>query len=96
MSVSTGNTKSILIDGVLYAPMGAGESQSPSDVSVSTEAQPLLLTIARAAKALGVSVSTLQALYLSGEIESVTFGRARRIVYASLARWVDEHKRGAA
>ena len=64
---------------------------------VVIEARPLLLTTKEAMKVMGVGLSTIQQLYMSGEIESVLFGRSRRIVYASLEEWVERNKvRGAA
>ncbi len=86
MSAGTGSTPPVLVvNGVTYAPLRPPEERP---VSAEGEARrPLLLTIPEAARVLGVGISTLQKLYLSGEVESVTFGRARRIVYASLKRW---------
>lgn len=49
----------------------------------------LLLTVSEAASCLGIGRSTLYELVASGEIESVTIGRSRRVPVASLAVYVD-------
>lgn len=48
----------------------------------------LLVTIAEAAAALGISRSALYELVLAGEIPSVKIGRARRIPVKSLEEFV--------
>ncbi|WP_433302270.1 excisionase family DNA-binding protein [Actinoplanes sp. CA-030573] len=46
---------------------------------MATDATPLVLTIEQAAHRLGIGRTLMYALVTSGEIESVTIGRLRRI-----------------
>ena len=48
----------------------------------------LLLTPAEAAQALSIDRSTLYAYLMSGEIASITIGRARRIPVSALEQWI--------
>ena len=50
--------------------------------------EPLLLTPAQAAKALGISRTSLYPLLLDGTITSVKIGRSRRIPRAALEEYV--------
>ncbi|PZE73448.1 transcriptional regulator [Curtobacterium sp. MCBD17_019] len=51
--------------------------------------EPLLLTPAEAAKALGIGRSTLYALLADGTLPSVKIGAARRVRSSDLRRYVD-------
>ncbi len=48
----------------------------------------LLLTPQEAADALGIHRATLYELLMSGEIASISIGRARRIAVATLEAWI--------
>jgi excisionase family DNA binding protein len=54
-----------------------------------SDATPLVLTIEQAAKRLGIGRTLAYALVSSGEIESVTIGRLRRIPAECLTEYVD-------
>lgn len=49
-----------------------------------------LLTVKECCERLHVSVPTLYALINSGELRSITIGRARRIPVSALTRYIDE------
>ena len=49
----------------------------------------LLLTVSEAASCLGIGRSTLYELVASGEIESVTIGRSRRVPAEALGAYVE-------
>ena len=53
------------------------------------DATPLVLTIEQAAKRLGIGRTLMYALVSSGEIESVTIGRLRRIPVECLTEYVN-------
>jgi excisionase family DNA binding protein len=53
------------------------------------DATPLVLTIEQAAKRLGIGRTLAYALVSSGEIESVTIGRLRRIPAECLTEYVN-------
>ena len=53
------------------------------------DANPLLLTVKMAAARLSVAESTLYLLVTSGELESITIGRARRIPMDALTAYID-------
>jgi len=55
----------------------------------------LLLTPAEVSAATSLGPTTIKALMVSGEIESITIGTARRIPAAALEKWI-ERKRVAA
>ncbi|WP_030438167.1 helix-turn-helix domain-containing protein [Actinoplanes subtropicus] len=55
---------------------------------MATDATPLVLTIEQAAQRLGIGRTLMYALVSSGEIESVTIGRLRRIPADCLAEYV--------
>jgi excisionase family DNA binding protein len=50
----------------------------------------LLVTVPEAAELLSLGQTEVYALVQRGELASVKIGRARRIVYESLAEWVRE------
>ena len=52
------------------------------------DANPLLLTPKAAAKRLSLAESTLYQLLTSGQLESITIGRARRIPMDALTAYV--------
>ena len=54
-----------------------------------TDATPLVLTIEEAAHRLGIGRTLMYALVTSGEIESVTIGRLRRIPADCLTEYVN-------
>jgi excisionase family DNA binding protein len=54
-----------------------------------SDATPLVLTIEQAAKRLGIGRTLMYALVSSGEIESVTIGRLRRIPVECLTEYVN-------
>jgi len=56
---------------------------------MATDATPLVLTIEQAAKRLGIGRTLMYALVTSGEIESVTIGRLRRIPVECLSEYVN-------
>ncbi|OJF09780.1 helix-turn-helix domain-containing protein [Couchioplanes caeruleus] len=56
---------------------------------MATDATPLVLTIEQAAQRLGIGRTLMYALVSSGEIESVTIGRLRRIPAQCLTEYVD-------
>jgi excisionase family DNA binding protein len=55
----------------------------------TSDATPLVLTIEQAAKRLGIGRTLAYALVSSGEIESVTIGRLRRIPAECLTEYID-------
>jgi excisionase family DNA binding protein len=55
----------------------------------TSDATPLVLTIEQAAKRLGIGRTLAYALVSSGEIESVTIGRLRRIPAECLTEYVN-------
>jgi excisionase family DNA binding protein len=57
------------------------DQQNPATV-------PLVLTIEQAAERLGIGRSLMYALVMSGEVESVTIGRLRRIPTDALTAYV--------
>ncbi|MGV9805555.1 helix-turn-helix domain-containing protein [Micromonospora chersina] len=57
---------------------------------------PLLYKTTEAAMRLGCGKTTLYQLIMSGELESVTVGRARRIPAAALEAYVERLRRAAA
>jgi excisionase family DNA binding protein len=61
-----------------------------------TPAIKLLLTPAEAAKALAIDRSTLYCYLMSGEIDSFTIGRARRIPVRILEEWIARQLGGGA
>lgn len=54
-----------------------------------TEPTPLVLTIEQAAQRLGIGRTLMYALVTSGEIESVTIGRLRRIPADCITEYVN-------
>ncbi len=56
---------------------------------MTTEPTPLVLTIEQAAKRLGIGRTLMYALVTSGEVESVTIGRLRRIPARCLTEYVN-------
>jgi excisionase family DNA binding protein len=56
---------------------------------MATDATPLVLTIEQAAKRLGIGRTLMYALVTSGEIESVTIGRLRRIPAECITEYVN-------
>ncbi|MCO8274774.1 helix-turn-helix domain-containing protein [Actinoplanes sp. TRM 88003] len=56
---------------------------------MATDPTPLVLTIEQAAQRLGIGRTLMYALVTSGEIESVTIGRLRRIPCDCLTAYVN-------
>ncbi|GAB1695049.1 helix-turn-helix domain-containing protein [Krasilnikovia sp. M28-CT-15] len=56
---------------------------------MATDATPLVLTIEQAARRLGIGRTLMYALVTSGEIESVTIGRLRRIPADCITEYVN-------
>ena len=56
---------------------------------MTTDPIPLVLTIEQAALRLGIGRTLMYALVTSGEIESVTIGRLRRIPSDCITEYVD-------
>lgn len=56
---------------------------------MATHATPLVLTIEQAAQRLGIGRTLMYALVSSGEVESVTIGRLRRIPADCIAEYVN-------
>ena len=56
---------------------------------MAPDATPLVLTIEQAAQRLGIGRTLMYALVTSGEIESVTIGRLRRIPADCITEYVD-------
>jgi excisionase family DNA binding protein len=56
---------------------------------MATDATPLVLTIEQAAKRLCIGRTLMYALVTSGEIESVTIGRLRRIPAECITEYVE-------
>jgi excisionase family DNA binding protein len=54
---------------------------------------PLVLTIEQAAERLGIGRSLMYALVSSGEVESVTIGRLRRILTDALVEYIARLRR---
>ena len=51
--------------------------------------EPLLLTVERAAELLSISRAALYPMVISGEIESITIGRSRRITRDAVLRFIE-------
>ena len=79
-----------------------GTSPSPSTAAAAGPAQPatsarptsepLLLTVAQAAQRLGISRSLLYELLATGDIESITIGRLRRIPADALTTYIQTQR----
>ena len=71
--------------------MTATEHRSPRRTNEEDDepAVRLLLTVEQAASRLNVGRSTAYALVLSGQLESVTVGRLRRVPADAVAAFVD-------
>ncbi len=67
----------------------AATSTRHGETAMSTDATPLVLTIEQAAHRLGIGRTLMYALVSSGEIESVTIGRLRRIPADCLSDYVN-------
>jgi excisionase family DNA binding protein len=52
--------------------------------------KPLLVTIAQAARILSLHKNTVQTMCYTGEIRSIKIGKARRVIYQDLIRWIEE------
>jgi len=66
-------------------------------MATSGEGQSLLLlTVPEAARRLSLARSTLYALVLGGEIESIKIGRCRRIPLDALTDWIERKRCEAA
>lgn len=61
--------------------------------SMSTDATPLVLTIEQAARRLGIGRTLMYALVTSGQIESVTIGRLRRVPADCLTDYINRLRR---
>lgn len=53
--------------------------------------EPLLLTVERAAELLSISRAALYPRVISGEIESITIGRSRRITRDAVMCFIEGH-----
>lgn len=60
-----------------------------TSTSITGPTDRLLLTVSEAASLLGIGRSTLYELVASGEVESVTIGRSRRVPTEALATYVE-------
>ncbi len=60
---------------------------------MATDAIPLVLTIEQAAERLGIGRTLMYALVTSGEVESVTIGRLRRIPAECITEYVNRLRR---
>lgn len=67
--------------------MAADLSGEAAEIS-STQPTRLVLTIEQAARRLGIGRTLMYSLVTSGEVESVTIGRLRRIPVECLAEYV--------
>ena len=61
-------------------------TQPPADLS-----QPLLLRVEEAAHLLGLGRSKVYAMIALNQLPFVQMGTVRRISYAALLRWIEEH-----
>lgn len=59
---------------------------------MATEATPFVLTVEQAAKRLGIGRTLMYALVTSGEIESVTIGRLRRIPAECVTEYINRRR----
>jgi excisionase family DNA binding protein len=64
------------------------ESEENNPVERTDPLIPLVLTIEQAAERLGIGRSLMYALVMSGEVESVTIGRLRRIPADALVTYL--------
>jgi excisionase family DNA binding protein len=62
-------------------------------VATSEADQPLILTVEAAARRLGVGRTTLYRLISTGEIETVSIGRLRRVPVDAVRAYVDRLRR---
>jgi excisionase family DNA binding protein len=62
--------------------------ETPFVMQTQTAVVPLVLTIEEAAERLGIGRSLMYALVKSGDVESVTIGRLRRIPTDALSTFV--------
>lgn len=67
--------------------MAADLSGEAAEIS-STQPTRLVLTIEQAARRLGIGRTLMYSLVMTGEVESVTIGRLRRIPVECLAEYV--------
>lgn len=74
-------------------PSTAGEA-GPAQPAISERpaSEPLLLTVAQAAQRLGISRSLLYELLATGDIESITIGRLRRIPADALTTYIHDQR----
>lgn len=68
----------------------AGPAHPTSPAPPTSE--PLLLTVAQAAQRLGISRSLLYELLATGDIESITIGRLRRIPAEALTTYIQRQR----
>jgi excisionase family DNA binding protein len=61
-------------------------------ISVRPTSEPLLLTVTQAAQRLGISRSLLYELLATGDIESITIGRLRRIPADALTTYIQTQR----
>ena len=66
------------------------------DMNETSAVAPLLLTVEKAAERLGVGGTTLYGLIASGEVQSVSLGRLRRVPAECLDEYVKRLRSGAA
>jgi excisionase family DNA binding protein len=72
-------------------PSGStGEASTPGEECTDPDA-PRLVTVAEAARLLGVGRTTLYHLMAVGDIRSVRIGRSHRIAVAELERYIAAH-----
>lgn len=57
-------------------------------MSTSAESEWLILTVEQAARRLGIGRTLMYSLVMSGEVESVTIGRLRRVPVESLVDYI--------
>ncbi len=71
----------------------AAASTRHGETEMPTDATPLVLTIEQAARRLGIGRTLMYALVTSGEIESVTIGRLRRVPADCITEYVNRLRR---
>jgi excisionase family DNA binding protein len=67
----------------------AGQAETPTNTESDNQLTRLVLTIEQAARRLGIGRTLMYSLVMSGEIESVTIGRLRRIPVECLTDYVN-------
>jgi excisionase family DNA binding protein len=75
---------------------GDATPSNSTDGNVLPADDQIAYKVPHAARVLDIGVRTAWQLVKSGEIESFTVGRSRRITRAALVAWVNSHKHQAA